>query len=343
MSDSPNYPRSWKWGPGFLAFIVVFIAGSSSQPVFSLCLFLITFLIGKLVVRRWILKLERERQDKLNSEAWEILIHFEKGAESCPKFVLYLRSFASSGDLFVCRSYDRIYGIPEEEYDVCEVNEFELLLRDNLFPTKIISIGEVKKCLGSGRIHCKEEEWQTIAARAIERANAILIIPSHTAGLLWELDQIVLTGNLKKCLFIIPPVEIDQQNLFETGSFYAKHGLKMLDIISVINSKKKYVGAVFKFGNEKDLLFLYPFIVIGNFIYIYKSNHIDIIGNCINMGNFDPHDKGYINPFEGVISGWLGQPFRIKLNNVIFQLAESCTKNPLLPSELRTRLSELKM
>lgn len=124
---------------------------------------------------------------------------------------LYLRSFhddelllptiASARrplfELFSLRGTD-----PFEESVAWELNSYG----------PVVAVGRPGRSLaslGAAREHLSDETWREQVASRMEEAGIIAIATGETAGLAWELEQVVTGGHLPKTFFVFPPVAPD--------------------------------------------------------------------------------------------------------------------------------------
>ena len=124
---------------------------------------------------------------------------------------LYLRSFhddelllptiASARrplfELFSLRGTD-----PFEESVAWELNSYG----------PVVAVGRPGRSLaslGAAREHLSDDTWRDQVANRMEDAGIIAIATGETAGLAWELEQVVTGGHLPKTFFVFPPVAPD--------------------------------------------------------------------------------------------------------------------------------------
>ena len=69
---------------------------------------------------------------------------------------------------------------------------------------KLIAFDEHLQGVGAGRADSDTEHWQETAKILMQRCLAILIVPSKSDGLAWEIHQIRDRSMLEKCVFIMP-------------------------------------------------------------------------------------------------------------------------------------------
>jgi hypothetical protein len=66
--------------------------------------------------------------------------------------------------------------------------------------------GGTLRSLGAAREHLDQATWQAEIAHRMQRAGLIVLAPGETAGVEWELGEIVRGGHLHKTVFMFPPV-----------------------------------------------------------------------------------------------------------------------------------------
>jgi hypothetical protein len=85
---------------------------------------------------------------------------------------------------------------------------FELWLADHLKKFgPFVAIGAPKDELpelGAYRTYVPDDEWQRHALSLMDRAHVILLIPSTSPSVAWELAEIVRRGHLRKTAFLFP-------------------------------------------------------------------------------------------------------------------------------------------
>jgi hypothetical protein len=121
---------------------------------------------------------------------------------------LYLRSFADDAlllptistarrplfELFSIRGAD-----PFEEPVAWELDCY----------APVVAIGRpggTLRSLGAAREHLDQATWQAEIASRMQRAGMIVLAPGESAGVEWELGEIVRGGHLHKTVFVFPPV-----------------------------------------------------------------------------------------------------------------------------------------
>ncbi len=122
--------------------------------------------------------------------------------------MLYLRSFGDDSvplpiiasarrplfELFSIRGAD-----PFEECVAWELDSYG----------PVVSVGRPGKSLaslGAAREHLANDTWHDEIADRMASAGSIALAPGETAGLAWELEQIVTGGHLGKTIFVFPPL-----------------------------------------------------------------------------------------------------------------------------------------
>ena len=122
--------------------------------------------------------------------------------------VLYLRSFGDDAvplpiiasarrplfELFSIRGAD-----PFEECVAWELDSYG----------PVVSVGRPGgslASLGTAREHLSNETWHGEISDRMRSAGSIALAPGETAGLAWELEEIVTGGHLRKTIFVFPPL-----------------------------------------------------------------------------------------------------------------------------------------
>lgn len=103
-------------------------------------------------------------------------------------FVLYLRTFGVTGLL-------NIGGL-----------DFESSMAYNLAPMMpMIALGHPGEAIGAGRILTTDEHWREEILRLVDKAERIMLIPSHREGTKWEIAKLKENQLFGKTIFAMPP------------------------------------------------------------------------------------------------------------------------------------------
>ncbi len=163
-------------------------------------------LIGGLLVALSVLlrrRLRRMIQAKSDRKASQIMGELAGGAEtpdlSC---LVYLRAFETTGKLkapwFMFANdlgLQRLRSSEQESYLAWSVRKLGPL----------VALGGPGEHIGAGRVGTDEADWRQAAAELVEKAKAVIIIPSDRPGTFWEVQQLRSEGLLHKTVFIMPP------------------------------------------------------------------------------------------------------------------------------------------
>lgn len=180
---------------GALYFQVIQVGSNGILPTqcFSILLFFSTWVfiahhLEKRLSRRRLEIIQKER-DRIAGNISKMLEIENLVNETTPvNFGLYLRAFMTTNKLHV-KGFD-----------------FETLLAYSIAPVlPLIALGQPGEHLGSGRIQTTDEHWQEEILRLMDASRLILIIPSHRAGTLWEIETLREKGYIEKTIFIMPP------------------------------------------------------------------------------------------------------------------------------------------
>ena len=69
----------------------------------------------------------------------------------------------------------------------------------------LIALGRAGEAIGAGRITTDDEKWQTDIRVLMDRARAILAVPSNRPGTMWEMETLRTANLLHKVIFVMPP------------------------------------------------------------------------------------------------------------------------------------------
>lgn len=119
-------------------------------------------------------------------------------------FFLYLRAFETTGRLNI-PLYLRLqqFGASAGRLLTNDVESYVSRAIRRVAP--LIALGRPGEADGAGRILSKDERWMTDILLLLKRCKAILMVPSHRPGTLWEIEAIKREGLLSKCVFMMPP------------------------------------------------------------------------------------------------------------------------------------------
>lgn len=168
--------------------------GASGDFVFLLLLFAIfggSIFVVVLQVHR---RSRRRAQLRVNEEL----------ALSAPdRFVLYLRSFRSSGYTMV-RNYHPQWTVRHLTGVMWDI---ELALSWSMVPKlPVVAVGHTPGSLGAAKLTTTDDRWQSAVLELMERAQAIVVVPDARDGTLWELEAILDTPRFSdKCIVVMPP------------------------------------------------------------------------------------------------------------------------------------------
>ncbi len=123
-----------------------------------------------------------------------------------PRFVLYLRPFASTDAIADTDTHVIHAGDPAMVTAATERLEFEAQIERAVRPIgQLVALGAPLEHEGAGRILTSEDRWRDEAAALMDAATLIILLPSPNAGTLWEVDQLVGTDRMRKTIVIDPP------------------------------------------------------------------------------------------------------------------------------------------
>ena len=123
-----------------------------------------------------------------------------------PAFSLYLRPFNFTGQ---AATADLLAGALQQGAGTASRYlskiAFDLeapLMRATAGVAPLVCLGQPLDHIGAGRILVPDEGWKEAIHLLMAQADCIFIIPSTRPGTLWEIDSMVETGTIKKCVFI---------------------------------------------------------------------------------------------------------------------------------------------
>lgn len=128
--------------------------------------------------------------------------------------ILLLRSFQD--DALIVRMHRTTRHNPIELAAAQPFERFEELLAWSLWRFgPVVAIGQpgTEDCLrplGAAREFYSDEDWQRGARTRIRRSSLVVFVVGRSPGLWWEIQNVCRLRCLHKCLFIIPPVGLDE-------------------------------------------------------------------------------------------------------------------------------------
>lgn len=150
--------------------------------------------------RRWLRRLRQRESDSL---AQHILAELRAGRDPAREFFVYLRAFETTGRL---RAPLFSFDLGSLGLGRLRTTELESFIGAALMKVgPLVALGRPGESIGAGRIETSDEGWRNDIARLAERAKAIVLIPSHHAGTLWEAEYLEQRGLLARTVFVMPP------------------------------------------------------------------------------------------------------------------------------------------
>jgi hypothetical protein len=153
-------------------------------------------------LRRRVLMLRQAENDRA---ALQIMTDLRGSAAArVPEFYLYLRAFETTGRLHVpwflrMRKFsiglNRLVTNDAESYVSSAIRRV----------APLVALGRAGEAIGAGRIVTDDERWQADIRVLMDRARAILVVPSDRPGTLWEIATLQQNNLLHKVIFIMPP------------------------------------------------------------------------------------------------------------------------------------------
>jgi hypothetical protein len=136
-------------------------------------------------------------------------------------FVLYLRPFGVTGLL-------NIGGL-----------DFESSMAYNLSPMMpMIALGHPGEAIGAGRILTTDEHWRDEILRLVDKAERIMLIPSHREGTKWEIAKLKDNQHFGKTIFAMPPEMSFGDGHYSDEWNRAAAALVVLEVPAVFNISK---------------------------------------------------------------------------------------------------------
>lgn len=125
-------------------------------------------------------------------------------AAHVPEFYLYLRAFETTGRMHAPLFLRlRQYSVGLNRLVTDDVESYVSNAIRQIGP--LIALGRAGEAIGAGRITTDDEKWQTDIRVLMDRARAILAVPSNRPGTMWEMETLRTANMLHKVIFIMPP------------------------------------------------------------------------------------------------------------------------------------------
>jgi hypothetical protein len=187
------------------------------------------WLLGALLRRR-LLSLRQAENDRL---ALKIMSDLRASrATRVPEFYLYLRAFETTGRLHVPLFLRlRKISIGLNRLVTNDVESYVSSAIRRIAP--LVALGRAGEAIGAGRIVTDDDHWKADIRVLMDRAKAILVVPSDRPGTMWEIETLKNSDLLHKVIFIMPPRSkgaLDTRERWEVArQAMAAHGLDAPD------------------------------------------------------------------------------------------------------------------
>ncbi|WP_370949796.1 hypothetical protein AB5J62_19990 [Amycolatopsis sp. cg5] len=136
-------------------------------------------------------------------------------ADDPRKPVLLLRSFQD--DSLEVRVHAETQSTPIEQLNVESFSRFEEVVAWALWeygPIRAIGQpGTRLQPLGAARDYYADDEWQEAVRAYIDDSSLVVFVVGRSPGLLWEVSNVRAQRGLGKCVFILPPVPLEEMSL----------------------------------------------------------------------------------------------------------------------------------
>jgi MFS family permease len=133
-------------------------------------------------------------------------------SEDPRKPVLLLRSFQD--DSLEVRVHAETQATPVEQMNIESFSRFEEVIAWALWeygPIRAIGQpGTQLQPLGAVRDYYADDEWQQAVRSYIDDSSMVVFVVGRSPGLLWEVSNVRAQGKLGKCVFILPPVPLEE-------------------------------------------------------------------------------------------------------------------------------------
>lgn len=120
----------------------------------------------------------------------------------------------------------------------------------------VLSLGSDPQGAGASRLVTQDAGWRDEARRLLGGASGVLMVPDHSPGVLWEIEQLRALGALERTVFLAPPrwamtERFDEARWRETRRVWAEIGLRLPPLVPQ--------GAIFGLSDEGRIANYAPF------------------------------------------------------------------------------------
>jgi hypothetical protein len=162
----------------------------------------LSFIVVGWLTRAIMVKIRQKRSDLIATKIMHLLRTNPEARYS--DFFLYLRAFETTGRLNIplflrLQKLGKIWG----QILTNDVESYVSSIVVRIAP--LIALGQPGEMNGAGRILTENKSWMKDIQLLLDRCRAILMVPSHRPGTLWEIEVIKRKELLRKCVFIMPP------------------------------------------------------------------------------------------------------------------------------------------
>lgn len=126
----------------------------------------------------------------------------------------------------------------------------------------LIALGRPGEGFGAGRVETDEASWQGTAARLMDQATVIFLIPVDRPGTIWEIEHLVSRGYLNKTVFIVPTMLVRKTHLWNSTREKLRNFISLPDCRNesgffMRNPEGKFVFAAGHWDDVRGLLSAY--------------------------------------------------------------------------------------
>ncbi|MCA8900900.1 MAG: ankyrin repeat domain-containing protein [Hyphomonas sp.] len=120
----------------------------------------------------------------------------------------------------------------------------------------VLALGSEEQGLGAGRIRSTDSDWRDEVRQLLEQARAVIMIPHHSKGVRWEMQELRSTGLLSRTILVMPPSwsftpQYSQESWDQTRTALHQDGFELPPYVSA--------GAVFQLGDDGRMSHHAPF------------------------------------------------------------------------------------
>ena len=192
--------------------VVQLIRGASLSSLIGWAVAIILIWLLSRSVRGWLRsryrKQVQERQRARNERARRAYLAVLTDQPLVRPLILYLRPFNSGSEYRLWLGSLGTFGGSSALPDTggLEVGLSKITAAFGDF----VALGDDIETIGSGRVVTGDDNWRSTVRKLAEAATCIIMFPSPTAGVTWEMELLRDSGLIAKTVFLMPPLVVTE-------------------------------------------------------------------------------------------------------------------------------------